>query len=563
MSRVESLELLGSVIDDLEPIGQMTAGNPLRAADWNAMVGTVRNLARLIVSREKTTDALLNERYATHDHNHSGQMTLAWFEPGARTLLDEAMTGAVEQRAAVSELRKEMVALRQEMTTLKSQVENVRIQFDGLRDEDSSRQREMNQLSVRVEGLVDVEDNLAELSTRFTDIGANVGEALAFREQLVDENGNPVDVAGLNTRISDVENMRENLRTADGDLVNVREIESALTRLEENAINRNDVDDVILQRLREGGILDETGLVDSVTTRVNDNFTVQFDTLTSTTTSLGSQITGLDANIAEHATRLDGVEGDVSSSLTSLGTLTGLPDQVASHGTRLSAMETRVQTNETALTELPTMRTRLSTVENQVSVIDGLTANIDGLTDRVDTVESNIGQIDILSSQVAGISNRVGTIEQTLPNITNLQQQVATNSTSIQTIGQRVNVNEAELDNLSGITSQVTSLAKTTQEIIGWRVTVDRRLDDLSVRSPLNDTLVNRVDVLESAVAENSTTVRQLDQSVSTIENVMPGLQALPDQINAINSRLITVERVRTITDGGTVLGGDTIIRRP
>jgi predicted nucleic acid-binding Zn-ribbon protein len=554
MARVESLELLNSVINDLEPIGQMTTGNPLRAADWNSMVGAVRNLARLIVSREKTTDALLDERYATRNHNHSGQMTLAWFEPGARTLLDEAMTGSVEQRAAVTELRKEMAALRQDMALLKNQMENIRIQFDGLRDEDASRQREMNQMAVRVEGLVEVGDDLAELNTRFTGIGARVEEALAFREQLVDENGEPIDMAGFNTRINELEDMRNNLRTADGNIVNIRVFESTLTRLEENSINRNDVDDVILQRLREGGILDEAGLVDSVTTRIQDNFTEQFDSLINTTNTLGSQITALDARIIDHSNRLDDVEDGVSSALTSLGTMTGLPSQVTSQGTRLSTVETRVQNNQAAIADLPTIRSRLTTVENQVSVIDNLSATINGLSDRVEIAESNLGQIDILSSQVSTLGSRVGDIEQSLPNITDLQQQVATNSSDIQNVSQRVSANEAELDNLAGITEQMASLSKTQQEIVGWQVTVDKRLDDLSIRVNVNTTLASRVNVLESTVAENSTVVRQLNQTVTGIQNVLPGLQALPDQIKTINTRLSTVERRVPVAGGGTVI---------
>jgi chromosome segregation ATPase len=551
MSRVESLELLSAVIDDLEPIGQMTAGNPLRAGDWNAMVSAVRNLARLIVSREKTTDALLNERYASRDHNHSGQMTLAWFEPGARTLLDEAMSGAVEQRAAVTELRKEMAALRLEMAALKSQLENVRIQFDGLRDEDASRQRELNTLSVRVESLIDVEDNLAELNTRFDDIGASLEEAIAFREQLVDENGNPIDVAGFGTRINVLENMRNNLRTADGNIVNIREFESALTRLEENAINRNDVDDVILHRLREGEILDEAGLVDSVTTRVQDNFTARFDSLTDTTNTLASQLSGVDENIAAHDNRLDNVEAGVSSALTSVGTLTGLPDRVAAHSTRLSAVETRVQGNEAAIADLPSIRTRLSTVENRVTVIDDLSANINGLTDRVETVESNMGQIDILTSSVNGLTNRVGTIEQSMPNIANLQQQVSANSTDIENLDQRVHTNETELDNLSGLSKQVASLTQTQRSIVDWRGTVDKRLDELASRSDVGATLVNRVNVLESAVAENSTSVRRLDQSVAGIDEDLTQLRALPGQLKKIDTRLTTVEKSRIV--GGIV----------
>ena len=116
MARTESLKLLTEVIDQLAPIGQMTVGSPLRAAHWNSMVDAVRNMARLILSREKTTDAFLDKRYATRDHAHAGKVGLTWFEPEARNLLEDAMSGTVEQRAAVKDLKREMSALRRTST---------------------------------------------------------------------------------------------------------------------------------------------------------------------------------------------------------------------------------------------------------------------------------------------------------------------------------------------------------------------------------------------------------------------------------------------------------------
>jgi chromosome segregation ATPase len=543
MSRTESLQFLSSVIDELEPIGQMTPGQPLRAVDWNAMARAVADLARLVASRERTTDALLDERYATIDHSHTGQITLAWFDPKARALLEEAMSGAVEQRAALQSLRNEVVGLKQEMATLRTQIEAIRVQVDGLRDEDSSRQRDISKLSLRVESLADVEENVATLNDRFSSIGSDLEKALAFRQELVDEAGNPIDVAGLNSRVSGLETIRNNLRLADGSLVNIREIESALARLEEDSINRNDVDDVILQRLRAGNILDEAGLIDSVAGQVEAGFAERFDLLTATTDQLTTRVTGLDDGFASQAGRLTTVESGLQSAMTSLGALSGLPAQVSAHATRLAQAETRILANESQIADLPAIRQRLSTVEGRVSLIDNLSLSLSSLTDRVQVVESNMGQIDVLSGTLDAVSTRVGAIEEDLSGLAVLQAQVTANTNTLQTLGQRVTVNEAELKNLAGVSEQLSSLTKTTEDIIGWRTTVDKRLDELSREGIISTNLVARVDTLEATVADTSTTVRRIDQSLTSIESVMPSLRTLPDQFKSLDTRVTRVER--------------------
>lgn len=543
MSRAESLELLGTIIDDLEPIGQMTPGQPLQATDWNTITSAVANLARLVVSRERTTDALLDERYAPVGHSHTGQVTLAWFDPQARALLEENMSGEVEQRAALQSLRNEVGSLKQSIDALQSQVDDIRIQVDGLRDEDASRRREISNLSLQVEGLADVEENVAVLGNRFDAIGANLEEALAFRDELVDEDGNLIDVAGLDQRVDDLESLRDNLRLADGSLVNIREIESTLARLEEDSINRNDVDNVILERLRAGDILDEAGLIDTITEQVETGFNEQFTLLTETSTELSTNLDDLGTRFTARAEVLSNLESGLQSARTTLNTLTGIPNQVAAHEARLRQTETRVQAHDNAIADLPSMRQRLSTVEERTSLIDPLSADIDGLTGRMQSVESDLGQLAVLSGRVDTVSTRLGTIENDMTRLSGLQGQVTLNVNALRNLGQRVNANEAQLNNLESVPDDLHKLAATTEELAGWRITAERRFEELGFDPQFFEVIAGRLDTLESTAAENGVTVRRIDQSVASIENVLPELQALPDQFKGLNTRVFRLER--------------------
>ncbi len=302
---------------------------------------------------------------------------------------------------------------------------------------------------------------------------------------------------------------------------------------------------MILKRLREGDILDEAGLVKKVATQVEEKFVPQFETITNTGNTLTSQFTELDGNITKHGTRLDKVENGMSSAMTSLAALKGVPDRLASHGTRISGVETGVKSNQTSIAELPKIRSRLNSLETRSGDMDSMKTDLDGLVTRVDKVESGMGHMDILSGRVSSITNRVGTIEQSLPGIAKMQEQIKANSTGIQNTMIRISANEAELDNLAGVRVQVDRLSKSQQEIIGWRTTVDKQLDDFSTRTITTDTIDKRVSVVESAIAETNTVVRRINRSVGSIEKTMPRLQALPDQLGTLNTRLTKIERNR------------------
>ncbi len=545
MARTESLELLTEVIDQLAPIGQMTVGSPLRAAHWNSMVDAVRNMARLILSREKTTDALLDERYATRDHAHTGKVGLTWFEPKARDLLEEAMSGGVEQRAAVKELKREMTALREDIDALKDQVEKVRIMLDGLRDEDSARQRQLSKLAVRLEGVADVEENLAGLSNRFNDIRTGLDEALAFRSQLTDPDGNPIDVSAIQKRVDGLESMRDNLKTADGEIVNIREIESQLARLEENSIDRTDVDDVILQRLREGEILDEAGLVENVKSKVEDGFVSRFDELAKAGQDQGTKIDEMNDNLASHGTRLTAVETSASSSKSALAALSGLPTQVASQDQRLKTVESRSVANETAVSGLTAIRQRLTAVESSAGRIDELNAAVKNMDVRIGTVEASAGKIDGVAEKVDVLSSNVKSIQGNIAGLDQMKASIAANTGALGTLSQRVVANEAELDNLAGVSEQVAKLASTTEEFSQWRTGVDVRLTELAGKTVVASSVVERIDVLEKTVANANSRVTTLSKSVSTMESSMKTLQEFPEQVKLLDSRLAKLEKIR------------------
>lgn len=534
-----TLELLAGIIDGLEPVGGKTQGVPLRAADWNTMVTAVVDLARLVESRERNLESQLERRFATVEHSHTGEVGMSWFEPRTRALLEEGTSGSAEQRAALGQLRQDVDRLRQDMAQLRQDVEGLRADFDGLRDDDQARGGELSRLALRVESLADVEDHVTVLTGEFSAINENLAAALDFRRQLVDVDGSAIDVRGLVSRVGDLETLRRNLTTANGELVRIRELESEIRRLGTVAVDRNDIDEVILDRLRAGEILNEAGLVESVAERVRTDLGPRIDGLDERTATLGADHAELSSRVDAQSSQLSGFDGRVDAAEDALAGLSGVAPQLAGLTTRVSGLETRTLANQSAVESLPNVLLRLSELEREIEPLPGLVEGFAGLGEQVERLELAGGRIDELFGHLDGLGGRLTAAESGLSDLVAVRPQIAGNSEAVAALGQRLVASEAQLDNLAGLPQQITDLDARTQDLPAWRASTESRLEDLGQLRIDADRLAR----LEELNAEHGSSLRELSRSFGGFEQQLPTLLELPSRLEAFGERLSKLDR--------------------
>ncbi len=543
MSRTDSLQWLATVIDDLGPIGQMTPGVPLRATDWNAVVGAVGNLARLVASREDTTDSFLDQRYATIDHRHTDQATLAWFEPQTRALLEQGVSGAVEQRAELKTLGNQLAELRSEVAGLRDELRGVRIEVDGLRDSDAARERGLSGLSLRLEAVADTAEGVTALDGRLGEMTRDIATVLEFRRELTDAAGNTIDVRAVEQRVTGLEGLRENLLTADGELVRIREIESALARLEENSVDRNAIDEVILERLREGEILDEAGLVDSVSERVEDRFTPRFEEIEAGGETLGAGVETLGERLDEKDAQVEALEKRADATDDTLAAQAGLGQQVTGLGKRVSTVETLAKTNQTAVAGLPALRKQLDGVEGSVARLPVLEERLGGLEKRVGRLDGNVRDLATLPGGVDALGKRLDGAEERLTLLNDLDQRVGETATATAALDERLSAGEAQLDNLEGLPGRFDDIAQATGNLGPWRGVVDTRLKDLAAGIRAAGVDVQRLVRIEEQSAEHGSSLRELSKTVGGVSKMLPAVTLLATQVRDMDKRVKRLER--------------------
>ena len=190
------------------------------------------------------------------------------------------MGGSPEERTDRARVKRDLEDLRDRLNAVRRQVDGTRIELDDLRDNNSARLRDISRLNVGIEGLSDSQQRVATLEQRFGGLSEGLERALEFRGQLLDSNGELiVDVSAIDERLGDLESLRESLRTASGEIVDIRALEAEINRLRRDVVTPGGLDAAIVERLRSADLLTESGFVDSVTERVRADFDERFETV--------------------------------------------------------------------------------------------------------------------------------------------------------------------------------------------------------------------------------------------------------------------------------------------
>jgi uncharacterized coiled-coil protein SlyX len=540
MSRTQTLELLAALVDGLEDIGGAEPGRPLRSADWNALVNGVVTLARLVESRERTTTEQLQGDFAPRLHGHTGQADLSWFDPETRAMIEGRRVGP-EVSNALSEMRRELSGVRTRLDKLEESVEGIRLELYTLRDRDDAREKAVSRIDLRFESVLDLEQRVSSVDRRFDSVNTSVQEALAFRETL-----EGVDVRALEERLGGVESLRQNLETASGQVVLIREFEQRITRLESDAVMSSQLDQALASRLQDGGFLDETALASSLMNLADLRFQPRFDELAVVDLQLDGRLATLDQGIAGHTQTLAGLDTRVSSMEPVVASTTGLGSRVDGLTVRINALDVTTAGHGSALSNLASMPSRVTQLESGMQNVSGLPVSVDLLSSRISGVEEVVGPLREMEELVRDHDRRLGESEEIGRRVEEIDVRVVELERRVPVkFDQRLVAVEAQLDDFILVSSRVQDLDKRQQALDAWRLTTSSRLDKLEggVRgqATLNDSVLDlgrRTVTLETQVRDIGVQSATQAQTLATVAPMVDRVVKLEGTTESLSTRL-------------------------
>jgi DNA repair exonuclease SbcCD ATPase subunit len=512
----DTLELLARIVDGLGALGDKSRGEPLRAADWNALIDGVTRLARLAASREESLQESLSARFAVADHAHQGQVTASWLAPETRALLEQANTAA-QAGARVDALTRQVSEMGARMATLSAQVERLRSALDQVRDSADESARRATGAEGKLNALVDFDRRVTVLDGRFAKLSDDLRGTLAFRDTLKDPAGAPLDLRGLAGKVTELETLRESLKAADGSVIRGREIETRIAKLERDRVDVRTLDTRIGERLRDPAVLKDAE--ESIGSRLETRIGTRIGAVEGTAKTLAETVAqAREAAEAERA-RIDATETRLGATAARLEALGAVPRQLNETAQRLAAVETATRAQEAQVAALPELRTRLVAVETG--------------TQRLPA------QVETLGRRLAETTTRLEAAE--------------TGVTKVQGGLSRVTAIEGAIDTVRGAAERAEAAARSAGAVVTRLDTAEARIADLT---PLRDRLV----AVERDRDETLTRVRALDTRLARVPDASR-LDDLAGRLASIETR--TVETQRQVVDLDTTIRDRVVVTRP
>lgn len=412
----ETLDQIARIVDTLEPLADATPGEPVRAEDWNAVVASVVDLARVALTRERTIDESLAAGYAPAGHQHLGAVALGWLDPVARDLVEGGRSQRADLAAELDRTRRDLVTVQTENRALTERVAALERRLSTLDDRDFDRSQRLDRLGGAVDTIGETETSLADLRRTFAAVDERVGEALALRDELVDVTGQRLDLAALRSDVDALNEIGERLRTADGSVVEIRAFEQRLAQVEARVDSGPG---------GGGPVFDLDAFRDQVLFEADARTLGRLE-------PVRDEIAALDS-------RVDVVAADVDRAQV----------QISDQAAALAAVRTQTNGIPALTNQVATLQSR---VNDQQVRIDGL----EQLPRRLDQVESRLERVEPLSGRVAVLESNVATMRTAVERIPQLEQRLV----AIEGVRGDVNDLRTRLDATSAVAQDALSLAQ-------------------------------------------------------------------------------------------------------
>lgn len=251
MPTIANIERLAALRTTLARVAAVQRGELIRAEDWNTVVGTVLDLAQVVLGEQ--------ESEVLPEHKHSEQVSLGWLEPGLRALLEKGPLAEPQAAERLLRIERQLAALAARLDGTSDGVGSLRDRLAEVVTRDLVRESQMTSVGHRVEGLADPREDVLAVRRSLETLGADVRSANELAARLMVD-GQPVDLGGLQTRLGEVEKLRDALKQPDGQLLSAAGLEARLTQLTNTLVTESELSEVLAGRQATLGDAELAGL---------------------------------------------------------------------------------------------------------------------------------------------------------------------------------------------------------------------------------------------------------------------------------------------------------------
>ena len=496
MPATSQLPKIADLVQRLTPLGGKQRGMPIEHDEWNTIVDVLRGMLEVDHAQEDSAQTNLEQRFALKDHDHLGQVTVAWLDPSLQPSLNAAGDG-VTTRTAIAQMQQQVTALNTQLATLTQTLDQRQMILDQFAVNDVDRAKALSGFDARFAGVENLRTIVTGLDSQINGLTTNVNTVLDLRKSLSDAAGAPIDVAKIRQDVTALQGLATNLNGIDGTPVRLRDLQLKL----------NEVSDAV----GVGGPAGLDGRLNALSTDLESRLNTKADEHAA---ALHDQLA------AEQNVRSDQLKADVQASIKSAtdalngSTAASLKDSEArltqSFTAQLTVAVAGVKTDVTASTGA-VLDQRLTAVDDKIVVAVGKAS-----TDLQASLQTSLS-----TNQSADVQAQVAAAE------TRLNGRIATDEANAQTFQtQLTGMMQTSIANSiatlgATLSTSVTNQVAQTQTDLQTRLDTQLATTTTTITAGLDPKIVAGIDLR----------LANLDARVSTA--VTTALKTLPDQVGA------------------------------
>jgi hypothetical protein len=268
MPTPQDLKRLGALLARLTAIGQVQRGGLIRADDWNALVAAVGDVAQAVLAAEAAP--------VVPSHEHRDQVTSAWLAPPLRELLERGPLADPATQARLLEIEQRLRRLADLVEDGGKRVEEFRGRITDVASRDLEREAALTKVRRSLDGVIDPRPDLLAVRTSLASVQKDLGSVLEAAARLT-VNGQVVDIGAVIERVTGLEQLRERLRFANGELLDAATVERRLAEVTASSVSHEELDEVLAQRPVQVPPDVVAGLEQRLGTQLRDQLTASND----------------------------------------------------------------------------------------------------------------------------------------------------------------------------------------------------------------------------------------------------------------------------------------------
>jgi hypothetical protein len=223
------LQRIADLVQRAGTIAGKQRGMRIEADDWNTMVDIVLGVLQIDRLQEQSQAAQLEQRFALRDHEHLGEVNVAWLEPSLQTGLDGK--SGVSTRQALADMDRKIVAVQEQMAKLQATLEAHQRQLDRAAVDEIGRAKTLRDFETRFESVSNIRTAVQTVATEVGTLRTTFDQVLELRKSLTDVDGTVIDVGKVRRDVADLQSLRESLTGIDGKPLSLRELETRIAEI--------------------------------------------------------------------------------------------------------------------------------------------------------------------------------------------------------------------------------------------------------------------------------------------------------------------------------------------